>query len=125
MPRHKLPTRARLHQILRWIHHEFEPKKRISLRVVKKMPKGFEDAEGAVWVDGPSPLIRIPARLRRSTAIYALLHEVAHCLLVERNPRGWRGGEHEGVEHGDKFYRILGTLERAFTEGGEGISMDF
>ncbi len=121
----RLPTRARLHQILCWIHHEVQPKKRIRLRVVKKMPRGFQDAEGAVWFDGPGPLIRIPARLTRSTAIYALLHEVAHCLLGERNPTGWKGGDHEGTAHGDKFYRILGTLERAFHDGGEGASMDF
>jgi len=125
MPRRKLPTRARLHQILRWIHWEFQPKKHIRLRVCEQMPKGFNDCDGAVWFDGPTPLIRIPANRSRSTAIYALLHEVAHCLLVERNPTGWKGGDHEGCEHGDKFYRILGTLERAFHEGGEGASMDF
>ena len=119
-------NRDRCHQVHRWLRSEYPTKKGTRLRVVARMPAehGGNESDGVIVFEPASlpPLIYINASRSRSTMVYAVLHEYAHGLLVDRHPRDW-----DAVRHSDPFYRLLGILERRFFEAnptGERESRD-
>ena len=121
----RLPTRARLHQILRWACHTWDTAAR--LRVEKRLPKAYKGCLGCVefpdeFPKGLPPLIRV-LKTNRSQSAETLLHEFAPILDAHRN--GFSDSrKHEG--HDAKFRNVAHeVLVRFVYEGGEVESQDF
>ena len=109
--------RDRLHHIKReFLEVEFPPPYPVRLRF-ERMPKAESyrgrPYHGIYYFRHPGAhygLIRINRTLRRSEAVYTLLHEWAH-VVTEPLP------ELDALfadEHPDEFYLMLGRIERAY-----------
>ena len=121
----RLPTRERLHQVLRWCVNEWGHEAR--MRVERKLPKGYKGCLGCVefdedWPKGLPPLIRI-LKTNRSQSVSTLLHEYSHILDAHRNG-SHAGRRHEG--HDAKWRNVFHEVESRFVyEGGENESTDY
>jgi hypothetical protein len=115
-----LPKRDRLHQIHKWLVHEYGRKSRLR---VEKLPKSEKDCLGYVEVGSGIPLIRVSKFLSRSESISVLLHEYCHVISHYEHGPHWNrsyGG------HDKKFYYMLCAVEnRFFYEDGNFESQDF
>lgn len=63
------------------------------------------------WDAGSHYVIEIHSGLCRQATWQFLAHEWAHLMLGEYDPRHWDDGS---AQHPDEFYRLLGTIERAW-----------
>ena len=115
-----IPKRDRLHQIHRWLIHEYGKKSRLR---VEKLPKDHRDCLGYVDLEPRIPLIRISKYISRSEAISVLLHEYCHVLSHYKHGPHWYRN-HEG--HDQKFYKVLCEVEnRYFYDGGNVESSEY
>lgn len=114
----KLRKRDRVHQVFRWLKSTHPTRGKTRLRIESVMPRGYRDCVGIASLSDSS-LIQISRKSTRSASIYCLMHEYAHVIFYERDT------EYSGDDHSDRFYRILGVIERSWLAGGEKESTEF